>query len=470
MTDQALLSISDMAVGFRDGSFSPSDVVEATLSRIEQLEPRLGAFDLILADTAREAAQAASKAIKSGHITGPFQGVPFALKDLVDVAGHITSGGTVVHAERVATSTAAIAKRLLAAGGILIGKTKTVEVAYGAWGTNTVRGTPWNPWDGAVHRTPGGSSSGSGVAVAAGMAACAVGTDTGGSVRIPCGWCGLAGLKVTEGRLPLDGIQPLSHTLDTPGPMARSVRDATIMFETMDGRHPTAVADDLANGDGLYSEIERGVAGLKLAVLSDAERGGIDAAVLEHYDAAIARLKALGADVVALELAASGDDMRDGTGLIISCEGYFHHGAMYETPSHQVDQDVKPRILAGRDVTARQFIEMLALRKQNQARVLEGLRGIAAYLTPTLATPPQPISDVDQSRTPARFTRIANYLGFCAMSVPMGLVDGVGPTSLQVVARGNDEAMAIRVAAAFERDRGPFPIAPMADLQANIRG
>ncbi len=464
MSDNALLSITEMASAYRNGSLTPSDVIVATIDRIEKLEPKLAAFELILTDAAREAAEGATRAIRSGHAIGPFHGIPFALKDLVDVAGHVTTGGTAVHAERIAATTAPIAMRLLAGGGILIGKTKTVEVAYGAWGTNTVRGTPWNPWDPNIHRTPGGSSSGSGVAVAAGMAACAVGTDTGGSVRIPAGWCGLVGLKVTEGRLPLEGIQPLSQTLDTPGPMARNVCDAVVMFETMDGRHPTAIAEGLAGGTGLYGEMIRGVAGLKFGILSDVERGGIDADVLDHYDAALARLRALGAETVQVDLAASSEEMRDGTGLIISCDGYYHHGTMYENPSNQVDEDVKPRILAGRDVSARQYIAMLEQRRRNQARVLEGLRGIAAYLTPTITTPPLPIRDLDQSKTPARFTRIVNYLAFCAMSVPMAVIDGVGPTSLQVIARGGDEAMAIRVAAAFESDRGPIGPAPMARL------
>jgi len=464
MTEKALLSLSEMAAGYRNDTLTPSDVTEATLQRIEKLEPRLGAFDLILADQAREAAEAASKTIKQGYEIGPFHGIPFALKDLIDVEGHVTAGGTVVHADRIATSTATLAKRLIAAGGVLIGKTKTVEVAYGAWGTNTVRGTPWNPWDKEIQRTPGGSSSGSGVAVAAGMAGCAVGTDTGGSVRIPAAWCGLAGLKVTEGRLPLDGIQPLSHTLDTPGPMARSVRDAAIMFETMDGRHPTAIAEDIEKHSGLFGELERGIAGLTFAILSDKERDGIDTVVLEHYDAALERLRKLGAQTAQMDLEVTSQDMRDGTGVIMSCEGYYHHGAMYENTKNTIDQDIKPRILAGRDVTAAAFIAALEQRKKHHSKVLEGLRGIAAYLTPTLTSPPRPINQVDQAQTPARFTRIANYLAFCAMSVPMGLVEGEGPTALQVIARGNDEPMALRVAAAFEQDRGTWTIPPMAQL------
>ncbi len=464
MTNLALLSVADLARGYRDGEFTPTDVVDATLKRIEVLEPKLQAFEIVLADRAREAAEAATKAISSGHRIGPFHGVPFALKDLVDVAGLVTTGGTEVYAERTATATATLARRLLAGGGILVGKTKTVEVAYGAWGTNTVRGTPWNPWDPDVHRTPGGSSSGSGVAVAAGLAACAVGTDTGGSVRIPAAWCGISGLKVSEGRLPVDGIQPLSHTLDTPGPMARSVLDTVLMFETMDGRHPTELDDQLAQSDGMIGELNRGISGLRLGALSQSERNSIDAVVLEHYDAALDRLRALGAEIVPFELPAPSEDMRDGTGTIISCEAYYHHGEMYEVPSNRVDRDVQPRILAGKGISARDFIAIMQLREANRAKVLDAMRGFTAYLTPTIATPPLPINELDQSRTPARFTRIVNYLRFCAMSVPMGQVEGAGPTALQIVARDGEEANAVRVASAYERDRGPFALAPMALL------
>ena len=464
MTDKALLPIAELADRYRAGDISPGEVVDDSLKRIDHLEGKLGAFEIVLSERAREAAEAATKAIRSGHRVGPFHGVPFALKDLVDVEGFVTTGGTGVRNESVATATATIAKRLLAGGGILIGKTKTVEVAYGAWGTNTVRGTPWNPWDSEIQRTPGGSSSGSGVAVATGLSGCAVGTDTGGSVRIPAAWCGIVGLKVTEGRLPLDGILKLSHTLDTPGPIARTVKDTVIMFETMDGRHPSDIEHDMTTGSGLFGELDRGVSGLRLGVLSEVERGGIEATVLEHYDEAIGRLRALGAQIVPYDLPVKSDDMRDGTGLIISCEGYHHHGEMYEAPSNRVDEDVKPRILAGKNVTAAQYIEMMQRREANRARMVEGMRGLSAYLTPTLSTPPVPVRDVDQGRTPARFTRIVNYLRFCAMSVPMGLVEGAGPTGLHIVARDNDEPMAIRIAAAFEADRGPFPIAPMARI------
>ncbi len=444
--------IAELSRAYLSGEVTPSDVVEATLTNIERLEPKVGAFEIILAETAREAAAAATMAIRSGHRIGPFHGIPFALKDLVDVEGLVTTGGTDVLAGNVAAGTAVIARRLIAAGGILLGKTRTVEVAYGAWGTNLVRGTPWNPWDAETHRAPGGSSSGSGAAVAARMAACAVGTDTGGSVRLPASFCGIAGLKVTEGRLPLDGIVPLSHTLDTPGPMARTITDTAIMYEVMDGRHPADTDHDLSAAIGLFAGPD--IAGLKLGALTADERDGIEPVVLEHYDAALDRLAALGARIVPFKLPVPIEHMKQDVGTIISAEGYFHHGDKYETPSNRMDTDVKPRIMAGRDISSRRLTEALFRRQLHKREVLARMQGIAALLTPTTAAPAPAIDAIDQRTTPATFTRAVNYLGFCASTVPMGLTSEGLPTGLQTVARGGDEAMALRIAGAFERDFG----------------
>jgi len=461
MTEISERPITELSAAYRSGELTPVDAVTVALSNIEAFDGKLGAFELVLADRAREAAEAATRAIASGHRIGPFHGIPFALKDLVDVEGLVTTGGTDVHAGRIATATATIARRLIAAGGILVGKTKTVEVAYGAWGTNQVRGTPWNPWDPEVHRMPGGSSSGSGVAVAARMAHCAVGTDTGGSVRIPAAACGITGLKVTEGRLPLDGIVPLSHTLDTPGPMARSVADAVIMFEALDGRHPAATDADVASTTGLFAEAAAGIEGLALGVLTDAEREGIAADILEIYDDAIARLARLGATIVPFELPVPIEEMKRDVGVIISADSYYHHGDMYETPSNRVDTDVKPRVLYGREISSKRYIQALQRRLVHRAETVAHMKNrTAAIVTPTLPTAPPPISDIDQSSTAAVLTRAVNYLGFCAMAQPMGLTSGGLPASLQTIAPGNGEATTIRIAAAFERDIGPIGLPP----------
>ena len=180
MNDGFYQSISSLLRGYEDGSITPSSVLDRCLNRISSLESQLGAFEVIYEEDARKAADAVTRAFESGHRIGPFHGIPFALKDIVDLEGRVTTGGSKVLKDRVSPTTATIAKRLIAAGGILVGKTKTVEVAMGGWGTNQHMGTPWNPWDLQNHRTPGGSSSGSAVAGGCGLGSCAGGSGSGG--------------------------------------------------------------------------------------------------------------------------------------------------------------------------------------------------------------------------------------------------------------------------------------------------
>ena len=245
-----LPGVNTLARDYDSGRSTPEEAVSELLATIDRLDSTIEAWQALYADDAIDAAVAATKARAAGHRIGPFHGIPFALKDIVDVQGRVTTAGSKAWASRLSPSTALIARRLLAAGGVLLGKTKTVEFALGGWGTNQHMGTPRNPWDAENARVPGGSSSGSGAAVASGMTPCAIGTDTGGSVRLPAALCGIVGLKTTEGLIPTDGIVPLSHTLDTPGPMARSVADATLMFDVLTGRDQSSIDDDWRQGTG----------------------------------------------------------------------------------------------------------------------------------------------------------------------------------------------------------------------------
>ncbi len=456
MNNDVYESIFSLSRGYEDGSITPSSVLDRCLNRISLLEPRLGAFEVVYEEEARQAANAATQAYESGHRIGPFHGVPFALKDIVDLEGRVTTGGSKVLKDRVSPTTATIAKRLIAAGGVLVGKTKTVEVAMGGWGTNQHMGTPWNPWDLDTHRTPGGSSSGSAVAVASGMVSCAVGTDTGGSVRGPAAWCGITGLKTTEGQIPTDGIIPLSHTLDTAGPMTRSVADTALMYEVMLGHHPVDVDRDRSEGRGFYSLMSQGVTGLRLGVLNSQEREFVASDILELYDAACGVFEQLGAELVTFNGPKSFDDMKEATGVIIYSEGYFHHGDMYEQKDAPVDSDVRPRILTGRSFSAKDYVSALQQRRLDQQEFLQHLAGLSALLTPTMATPPLPLPEVDQGTTPGYFTRGGNYLGLCGLSVPMGLTAEGLPGGLQILGRGNEEGMTLRIGAAFEKQAGPF--------------
>ena len=454
MEDLENLGITELNDAYISGATRPTEVVAHCLARIEKHEPQLGAFESVMVYQAIEAAEAATHAIQVGRRVGLFHGVPFVLKDLVHVQGTITTGGANPHAERISSETAPIAQRLIASGGLLLGKTKTVEVAYGPWGTNEQRGTPWNPWDTVIHRAPGGASSGTGVSVAARLAVCGVGTDTGGSVRIPSAFCGLVGLKVTEGQLPLEGIQPLSHTLDTPGPMCRSVFDAAVMYQTMSGKEPYQIDSDSRNATGIFQEMNRGVDGLVIGVLTDQDREIVDVSVLELYDSAIERLAKLGAVIRPLTLPRSVKDMNVSVATIISVEGYYYHGEMYENPINIMDKDVRRRIMQGKTESSTNYVRALRQRLIDRKAFQEAMDGMAALLTPTLPVAAPVVNEIDQTSAPSQFTRMVNHLGFCALSVPMGLTDGGLPGGLHIVGCGDQETLPLRIGAAFERDFG----------------
>ena len=430
---------------------SPVDLVDALLERIHVGDPKLHAFVEVYEKDARLAAEAADKAIRSGHAIGPLHGIPIALKDLIEIEGKATTGGSEVWRNRQSRFTATLARRLIAAGLIVIGKTHTVEFAMGGWGTNQHRGTPWNPWDPATARTPGGSSSGSGVAVAAAFAPWAIGTDTGGSVRLPASWCGLTGLKTTIGRVSTYGILPLSPTFDTPGPMARSVEDAALLYQVMQGPDPLDPhTRGIAPNDPLPM-LRRGVQGMRLARMPEAEREGVDEEVLAAYDAALESLARLGAEIVTPNLPSRFADYTNLTGRIIGAEGYFLLGDLIDDMSLPIDEAVRPRIAAGRGISARDYLAALRDREEAKGQFAAAIADIDALLTPTTQTAAIPLDAVDQTSTPAHFTRFVNFLDLCALALPNGFTTTGLPISLQIVCRGYDEATALRIGWAYQQ-------------------
>ncbi len=450
-TDPALLPAHVMSAEIGALRLSPVDLVEVALARIDAADAKLHAFVEVYAAEARLAAEAADKAIRSGHAVGPLHGIPIALKDLIEIEGRVTTGGSQVWRERRSTCTATLARRLIAAGLIVIGKTHTVEFAMGGWGTNQHRGTPWNPWDPAVARTPGGSSSGSGVAVAAGFAPWAIGTDTGGSVRLPASWCGLTGLKTTIGRVSTYGVLPLSPTLDTPGPMARSVTDAALLYDVMQGPDPLDPRTRGIAPSDATAMLKRGVRGLRLARMPEAERDGVTAEVLAAYDASVDKLAQLGAEIVTVELPRRFTDFTNLTGRIIGAEGYFLVGDLVDDMTLPIDNAVRPRIGAGRGISARDYLRALGERDTAKQEFAAALADVDALLTPTTQTAAIPLDKVDQASTPAHFTRFVNALELCALALPNGFTATGLPLSVQIVCRGYDEAMALRIGWAYQQ-------------------
>ena len=445
------MPVCRLSAALAEGRLSSAELTESLLSRIGRCDGKLHAFASVYAQDARNAARAADLAIAAGHAVGPLHGIPVVVKDIVDIEGRVTTGGSKVWADRISPSTATLVRRMISAGMVILGKTHTVEFAMGSFGTNRHMGTPWNPWDLTVHRAPGGSSSGTGVAVAARMAPWGIGTDTGGSVRIPASWCGLTGLKVTIGRISCHGVLPLSSTFDTPGPMARCVEDAALLYNVLQGadccdpltlRHP---AEDP------LPKLKTGIAGLRLARMPDTEREGCAADVLAAYDAALEVLAGCGASIVSVTLPRRFSLMGALVGRIIGAEGYACVGALIDDPGLPVDDDVRPRLQSGRNMLAREYLQALHEKEAIKREFDAALANVDALLTPTTGTVAPRVDAIDQSGTAAGFTRPVNLLDYCALVLPSGLNSGGLPTSLQIVCRGHSEATALRIGWAYEQ-------------------
>ena len=444
-------SLTELATSFKKKSLKPSVITEFYINKIAEDDTKIGAFQTVFTETARLSAESADAAILSGNRLGPFHGIPFVLKDICELKGSVTTGGSKAFKERVSKVTATIANRLLAAGGVLLGKSKTVEFAFGGWGTNQEMGTPWNPWDKNNHRVCGGSSAGSAAALAGNLAVCAIGTDTGGSVRLPAAFCGLTGLKVTKNILSTKGIIPLSHTLDTPGPMARSVMDLVVMFEVLKGTDGWKIDKKISTETGIFRNLKQGVGGLHLGSIDDKSRNQCSSEVLRNYDALLLSLEQKGALIEQFIPPIDYWGLSEDVSHIIAVEAFYHHGYLYQDKTNLMDDDVRRRVMKAKDFSANQYLKILNDRKRLKKTFLRSMLRFDALLTPTITNVAPLLSDVDQEKSPGYFTRPFNYMGMCALSLPSGLNESGLPLSLQIAGRPNDEQMVLRVGSEIER-------------------
>ena len=452
MTDLAYTPIHTLAERLRAGTLSASELLDGYLQRIRRHDEKLHAFVGVYEKEARSAAELADRALKAGQGLGPLHGIPIAYKDLLEIEGRKTTGGSLFWKERVSSVTATVVERLRAAGMIALGKTHMVEFAFGAWGTNEAMGTPWNPWDLETPRTPGGSSSGSGVAVAAGLAPAALGSDTGGSVRIPAALCGIVGLKTTVGRVSNHGTLMLAATLDTLGPMTRDVEDAALLFQAMHGPDPNDPQTLAHPPVDALADLKTGVAGLRLAVLPEEELGEIDPEVARAFAQALEVLRGLSARIETVALPVAWRRLADLTGKIIAAEGYELHREWIDRDDLPFDVSVRDRIRWGKTLSAADYIRLMADRARMERETAWALRDFDALVMPTAPLPPVPLAEVDQGKAPmSLLTRPVNLLGLCALALPCGFTKGGLPVSLQIVGRAYEEARVLRIGWAYER-------------------
>lgn len=452
-------SIAALGRDLRAGRTSPVALTEALLARIDALDPALRVFLLVARDQALAAARAAEQERAAGIDRGPLHGIPFAAKDIFDVRGLPTTAGSPTRADAVAAADATVVRRLRAAGMVLLGKVRTVQFAMGASGINTQHGTPRNPWH-AVHHVPGGSSNGSAVAVAAGLAPMALGSDTGGSVRIPAALSGTVGLKTTVGQVSRAGVFPLSATLDSVGPLTRTVEDAALVYQAMIGADPADRSTAAAVSQDVMTGLSDGVAGLRIGLAGGVFRDGVDPEVEGAVRAAAEVLAGLGARVEAFDFPEAAAALAANPGSLISgVEACVNHDELLGPDFDAYDWVLQTRIAFGRATKAPDYARALETRLALAERAAARLRDFDAVLAPTTAVPARPLAELVASREAydrigplySRNTMVGNLLGLCALSLPCGFTGAGLPIGLMIHGKPRDEATVLRVGQAFER-------------------
>jgi len=399
----------------------------------------------VYAEAARAAADAADARKRDGITLGPLDGAIVSLKDLFDVAGEVTRAGSKVVAEEgvPAVADAPVVRRLRAAGAVIVAKTNMTEFAFSGIGINPHYGTPGNPADRA--RVPGGSSSGAAVAVADHMCEISIGSDTGGSARIPAALCGIVGFKPSKRRIPTDGAFPLSYTLDSVGPMARSVADCARADAVMAGEPPAELAPV-------------GLAGLRFGVAQGLPLKDLDATVSENFAAALDGLGTAGVRLSKEELSLFEDLVQaNAKGGFSPPEAYAIHRERLKRRGGDVDQNVRARIERGREMSASDYVELMQTRARLVRAFDARLADLDALVMPTTPIVAPRMTEVATPETfmPKNFlllrnTAIVNFFDLCAISLPLWRRDGL-PTGLMLVGRNGHDHRLLRIAAAVEK-------------------
>ena len=443
------LTIAEAAAALRDGSLSALALTESVLARIEETEPALNAYMLVTADLAREQAARAGEELASGLDRGPLHGIPFALKDLFDTAGIVTTGGSGFLRERVPDEDAFVVAKLHEAGIALTGKLGMHEFAFGTTSDNAHFGAVRNPWN--PDYTPGGSSGGSGAAAAAGSALGTLGSDTGGSIRMPAAICGVAGLKPTRGLVSRSGVVPLSTTLDHAGPLTKTVEDSALILNAIAGYDPTDPQSVERPPEDFTRELGRDLAGLRLGVPRHPLWADCDDEVAAACEAALEELRALGGETVEVEFP---QFAAAGRLLISQVEGAaFHEPWLREHPERYSDE-IRGKVEPGLTRLAIDYIRDLEKRLAIEREALAVLGTVDLLVSPTLPRTVPTVAEGDPGSRLASYTRAYNISGLPAISVPCGL-DGKGlPIGLMIAGRPFAEATVCRAAHAYEQAAG----------------
>ena len=444
--DPAALTLAEASAGIRDGSISPVDLTRACLDRIERLNPKLNAFIRVMAGEALAEARRLEAEQKRGKLRGPLHGIPVALKDLIDVRGLPTTAASAVFQDRVAREDAPVVRRLREQGAVLLGKLNMDEFAYNFTSETSCFGPVRNPWD--LERTPGGSSGGSAVAVASRMCFGALGSDTGGSIRQPAAFCGIAGLKPSYGLVSTRGAVPLAWSLDHIGPMCRTVRDTALLLQAIAGYDPELPGSVRRRPPDYTEALSLDVSRLRLGVVRPFFFDDLDAELAGAVEAAIRRLEKMTAGIRDVELPSTEDVP------VLIAEAYAYHEKRIREQGHLYHPLTLRNILLGGDVSMPEYVRarrrMVELRRETAA-VFDS---VDLVLTPT--TPRTPIRlELDQGKIPdiilLRNAIPMNLYDLPTISVPCGFTRSGLPVGLQISGPRLGETRVLALAHAYEQ-------------------
>ncbi|MDR5684269.1 MAG: amidase [Armatimonadota bacterium] len=450
MTELSRLSLVELAERIRRKDVSPVEATEAALRRIEEVDPTIHAFLSVDAERAMDAARRAEAEVATGGARGPLHGVPFALKDLIAQAGAPFTCGSPLRRSVVADRDAEVTARLRAAGAVFVGRTHLHEFAYGVSNNNPHYGPARNPWD--PSRVPGGSSGGSAAALASCCIYGSIGTDTGGSIRIPAALCGVCGLKPTSGRLPTVGVYPLSPSLDHVGPMARTVQDLIALWSVI--------------ADGAVPSCQDALRCLRVGVPTAYVWEAVDAEVAGVVRGALRTLEDAGATLVEFVPPEMEATSAAATAILMTEASSTHLQQLRRDPQ-AYGEDVRHRLLVGLAIPAERYVRALDVRRRLTAAWTDGvLSHVDVVASPTVPVPAPPIGEETTHvagkpyNTRALLTRLTNpfnALGLPAVSVPCGFARGL-PVGLQIVGPPMGDEKVLAVGAAYERHRGVFAL------------
>jgi aspartyl-tRNA(Asn)/glutamyl-tRNA(Gln) amidotransferase subunit A len=441
------MTIRQLRAQLDRGEITSRALTETVLARIADPNGEGSrTFTAVFATEARAAADAADTQRRAGFVASPLAGIPISIKDLFDVAGTTThAGSTILHGHPPAARDAVIVERLRRAGAVIVGKTNMTEFAYTGLGINPHFDTPRNPYDRAAARIPGGSSSGAAVSVGDEMAAAAIGTDTGGSVRIPAALCGLTGFKPTARGVPLAGTYPLSMSLDSIGPLAACVQDC-------------AIVDAILAGDEEPSYEPPPVARLRFLAPTNYVREELDPPVAAAFERALNALRAAGATIEEAPLAPlDAVPALQSNGGLPAAEAYWWHRRYLDTEGSRYDPHVYRRIMRGQALTAADYVDLIVGRRDLIARMLRATEGYDGLLVPTVAIVAPRIADLADDDVYGRTnllvlrnTSVVNVIDGCALSLPIQ-GPGEAPVGLMLVGGGGADAPVLRAGFALER-------------------